>query len=570
MGKKGLSWHSPKRQLIGLTTVTALSLFVLSHGITTYADETSTETDASLVTTVAPLEEQTTAPTPEIPATSDATSQEPSTTTANSSQSSQANQTTETSDSSAIVTEAETTTSQPSTEDKSESKQASGWKGTDDGKWYYYDDKGNYLTGQQTIDGKEYYFNKDGSQLKGGSVIIDGTTYFADEDTGILDKGQWVSDGQWRYPSGEVDYYWAYTANGKKITGFQTIDGKEYYFYSSGRQAKGYLIENEDNSYSYFDGNSGEKVYGPKWVTILYKFPRGVAMTKQAYIDEDGKAVDGLQVINGKTYYFTNNTLVTSQNQTINGVDYYFDRYGVGTRLSNPDLKNTYYTENGKWYYAGEDGKAVTGAQTIDGVQVYFNDDGSQVKGDFEDQNTYSGHYYDPDTGAMWTNRFVEYKGDWYYLDEEGETVRGPQVYNDTIIYFDTDGKQIKGEMTYQRTWTKSATGNYFYMADNNFAYYYYDAETGARAQSQYIEVEPGHWYYFDENGKRVSGAQTIDGQDVYFNKQTGIQVKGGFVTIDGNQYYYDKDSGARVKNETRTIDDVVYTFDANGVASKA
>ncbi|MBM7635280.1 hypothetical protein [Streptococcus saliviloxodontae] len=556
MKKNQFRLKTSKKSIISLATVSALSLAILSQGATlTLAEDQTSESTTVTTETSSATSAQSETTSIQSTTEGEATSSELSTETET--------ETTTTSETE-TETEAEATTT---TDSKQAETKTQGWVGND-GKWYYYNEDGKPLTGQQTIDGTSYYFNEDGSQQKGGSVIIDGTTYFADSDTGKLDKGQWISAGSWTYPSGDTDYYWAYKANGKNVKGFQTIDGDEYYFYDSGRQAKGSLIENEDGSLSYFDSKSGKKVYGPKWVSVAFKFPRGTAMIRQAFIGTDGKAVNGLQVIDGKTYYFQNNYPTTSQKVTLDGVDYYFDKDGVGTRLSNPTYKNQYYTEDGKWYYAGSDGKALTGSQTIDGVSVYFNKDGSQVKGDFENQNPYTGHYYDPDTGAMWKNRFVEYEGKWYYLDEDGETVRGAQLYNNQTLFFDTYGRQIKGELTYQPTWTKASNGNYFYRADNNFAYYYYDKDTGARAQSQYVLID-NHWYYFDENGRRVSGAKTIDNQDVYFDERTNIQVKGDFVTLDGKKYYYDDNSGARVKNETRRINGKTYQFDANGVATE-
>ena len=56
----------------------------------------------------------------------------------------------------------------------------------------------------------------------------------------------------------------------------------------------------------------------------------------------------------------------------------------------------------------------MTGPQTIDGVKVYFNPGGVQVKGGFG----WDGHYYDKDSGALVTNKFVEEYGRTYYVDE--------------------------------------------------------------------------------------------------------------------------------------------------------
>ena len=62
-----------------------------------------------------------------------------------------------------------------------------------------------------------------------------------------------------------------------------------------------------------------------------------------------------------------------------------------------------YRDEYGYWHYKDASGKDLTGPQTVDGVKVYFDQGGVQVKGEF----TWDGHYYDKDSGALVTNKFV-------------------------------------------------------------------------------------------------------------------------------------------------------------------
>ncbi|MGT2630274.1 glucosyl transferase, partial [Streptococcus salivarius] len=92
-----------------------------------------------------------------------------------------------------------------------------------------------------------------------------------------------------------------------------------------------------------------------------------------------------------------------------------------------------YRDEYGYWHYKDASGKDLTGPQTIDGVKVYFRDSGVQVKGEF----TWDGHYYDKDSGALVTNKFVESYGSTYYLDENGNKVIGPKEINGEWNYFD-------------------------------------------------------------------------------------------------------------------------------------
>ena len=90
------------------------------------------------------------------------------------------------------------------------------------------------------------------------------------------------------------------------------------------------------------------------------------------------------------------------------------------------DLGTNHYVQlHNKWYYIGNDGKILKGPQTIDGVKVYFsNYDGIQVKGDFASDE----HYYDKDSGALVTNRFVHSMYD-FFVDENGNRVTGQKKY---------------------------------------------------------------------------------------------------------------------------------------------
>ena len=202
------------------------------------------------------------------------------------------------------------------------------------------------------------------------------------------------------------------------------------------------------------------------------------------------------------------------------------------TETSNKETNVTggyYYSDKyGYWHYKDASGKDLTGPQTIDGVKVYFNQGGVQVKGDFD----WDGHYYDKDSGALVTNKFVENYGRTYYLDENGNKTIGSKEVNGAWYYFDQYGEQVKGR----------------FASDDR----YYD-ENGKQVDfgtNRYFELN-GKWYYAGNDGAILKGPQTIDGVKVYFDRG-GVQVKGYFVkdSTDNNERYYDKDSGALATNQ--------------------
>ena len=187
-----------------------------------------------------------------------------------------------------------------------------------------------------------------------------------------------------------------------------------------------------------------------------------------------------------------------------------------------------YRDEYGYWRYKDASGKDLTGPQTIDGVKVYFNPGGVQVKGNFG----WDGHYYDKDSGALVTNKFVEEYGRTYYVDENGNKAIGSKEINGAWNYFDKHGELIT----------------------NNFApdgrYYDKYGKQVDFGRNRYFELN-GEWYYAGNDGAILKGPQTIDGVKVYFD-QGGVQVKGYFVkdSTDNNERYYDKDSGALATNQ--------------------
>ncbi len=188
-----------------------------------------------------------------------------------------------------------------------------------------------------------------------------------------------------------------------------------------------------------------------------------------------------------------------------------------------------YYSDDqGYWHYKDASGKDLTGPQTIDGVKVYFNPGGVQVKGGFG----WDGHYYDKDSGALVTNKFVEEYGRTYYVDENGNKAIGSKEVNGAWYYFEQYGELIK----------------------NNFApdgrYYDKYGKQVDFGTNRYFELN-GEWYYAGNDGAILKGPQTIDGVKVYF-RQYGAQVKGYFVKDEGDNKsrYYDKDTGALATNQ--------------------
>ena len=110
----------------------------------------------------------------------------------------------------------------------------------------------------------------------------------------------------------------------------------------------------------------------------------------------------------------------------------------------------------------------------------------------------------------------------------------------------------------------KASTG---FVSDANGTKYY--STSGYEAKNAFIQDENGNWYYFNNRGYLVTGAQEIDGKQLYFLKN-GIQLRDSLREDEnGNQYYYDK-TGAKILNRYYTTDGQNWRyFDAKGVMAR-
>lgn len=228
--------------------------------------------------------------------------------------------------------------------------------------------------------------------------------------------------------------------------------------------------------------------------------------------------------------------------------------------------------DKGNWYYTDANGINLTGAQTINGDRVYFDENGVQVKGAFASD----GHYYDPDTGTMWTSRFVS-TGDnhWYYVNDKGDKATGLQTIDSKTYHFDNNGLQTKGTRV-----LINGKGYYFHpdsgeLWNNKLRKIY----RNTYVNGTYDEL----WYYYDNDGNIYEGPLTLDGKEHYFTpgevrwkifknpdgtesfyNEDGIQAKGTFAD-DG--HYYDKDTGSMLTKRYVEWDGSWYYLGAEGYA---
>lgn len=430
------------------------------------------------------------------------------------------------------------------------------------GYWHYKDASGKDLTGPQTIDGVKVYFNQGGVQVKGD---FDWDGHYYDRDSGALVTNKFVENYGRTYYLDE---------NGNKAIGSKEINGAWHYFNQYGEQVKDRFAPNgryydkygkqvdfgtnryfELNGEWYYAGNDGAILKGPQTidgvkvyfnqggVQVKGYFVRDEGDNKSRYYDKDSGALATNQYViaynpykhQNERYYVNDQGIRLTGPQTIDGKQVYFDKYEGSQIFDNFGDDGYFYDQDGNrvnlgtnryvqvkgnWYYVGEDGKILTGEQTIDGAHVYFEYGGKQVKGDFD----YKNQFHDKDSGNLVTNRFVTVKDKTYFIGADSKAIKGATVIDNTEYFFDEKtGAQVKGN-----------------FATNDK---YYDGITGALVTNSYVQVGKD-WYYVGNDGERLKGSQTINNVPVYFDPYDGKQAKGVFGD-DG--YFYDKDSGAKI-----------------------
>ena len=466
---------------------------------------------------------------------------------------------------------------------------------------------GQVLTGEHHINGDDYYFSNSGSAVT-DIVTKGGKDYYYFEGKllknylGPLLKRQ------------ELDYDAVYSGivgtdkDGVLLTGVSTANnGKLYYF--------------ENNRY--FDNSNIPKMFTvttPTWKTIdgkLYHLEPSINRTYKhggrSYTNTVREEVD---IINhgvrtktdkikriigddfGNLYYLDENndfyighllpenTDLTNIEETVIQVDnkfyafnrtsslsetspltvsktlvynkkaYLIDDKGVATETK---LTNRFEHDDAwNWYYFDNEGKAVTELHSIDNVTLYFDKEGKQAKGRLVEIDGQT-HYFDRDSGAMWTNRTLELNGiryvidqngyvtmnkpgqfiqdkdgDWAYIKENGQLATGLQIINHQKYYFDPTGKQAKGKRL---------------LLDGK--YYFFDNDTGAMFVNKFHET--GDYFskkytYFGEDGSQIFGWATIEGKRVYF-KEDGYQVRNDRHKIGDFDYFFKKD-GSMLSND--------------------
>ncbi len=245
------------------------------------------------------------------------------------------------------------------------------WNG---GTVYYAGPTGALVGGVYSVNGNLRYFESDGSAKKdAGWVKPDGVWYYVNKG-GIIRKNAVVGTGSEMYYVG---------SDGKLTGGVHKVDGKYYFFYSSGK----------------VKSKAGWVKYDGKW----YFGDKG-GVLRQNSIRWDGS----------KAYYLGDDAaMITSAFAESDGKLRYFN--------ANGEIRKTkgWFKYKGAWYYAKTAGIYVTDATVKDKGKLYFlGKDGKMKTGWIKITDTK--WYYADKSGALYAGKSFTVKGESYYAADDG------------------------------------------------------------------------------------------------------------------------------------------------------
>ena len=318
---------------------------------------------------------------------------------------------------------------------KDNGKMVVGWDFNQmDQNWYYADKSGRLKSGW-LYDGEWYYLDPSSCAMYKGTWLNESGACYHFNYSGVMQHDCWVEDSEGLHylaNSGKAITGWKDSDRGKfyfdsndadhhypALTGFQTIEGKEYFFDAKTGAVKNDWVKLSDGSYG-FASKSGalseERIRdGILWLNAEKKASGLTKIGDQTfYADpETGSLLSGWISTKGKTYYFSPTTKTMQKGWLYDNGWYYLDK------SSGAMAKGWVY--DGSWYYLSDTGLMQTGWLDVDGQRYYLNpSNGAMQKGWLYDNGWY---YFDKSSGAMQKGWVLD--GSWYYLASNGLMQKG-------------------------------------------------------------------------------------------------------------------------------------------------
>jgi glucan-binding YG repeat protein len=407
--------------------------------------------------------------------------------------------------------------------------------------WYYFGDKEELATGWQKDNGKWYWFNDDPyssddensyGRMAGlnGGLCKAGDGVYCFEKGGALVQGkkgwQKLADGSWFYLN----------SDGSVCTGFTEIDGKTYYFNSSGILHTSGTATIDGDLYVF--GPGGELINTPGWNKAGTD---SNGNSKWYYIKNDGTAKTGWLYEDGKQYYFDDydgqmyvNTVKLFQYSGSSSMIYLFDASGALVLDKKGWYKlNSGYQGSTQWFYFEDYGKVRTGYRLIGGKGYYFSEYDGVMYSDTVESINGELMLFGKDgariTKAGWYNSFQD-----FYVNENGEVQTGWKKISGKWYYFYPTYLPFYyiGSLAYG-----DGGVGFVYEEDKDEPEYYFFQKGGTLAEKGWNKLGDD-WYYVDAAGHPLKGWQKIDGVWYYFGLDYKMYRDGVFMVEHRPEYF--------------------------------
>jgi hypothetical protein len=272
----------------------------------------------------------------------------------------------------------------------------------DDG--YFYLDDVKQIRYQLIQWHGDYYFINDGDKYAKNTKLYLSNTYVAGTGlaAGLYEFG---ADGKMQLKNGPQDdgYFYENGIRSNKLYRFVEFEGDWYFIYDAYKYAKnarlylsGAFLEGTDFAPGYFDFDADGKYFIPE------ELP-------------DGANADG--------YFYINGVKQTRYQLIKNGNDYYFinddDKYAKNTKLY---LSSTY----------------VSGTDLPAGLYE-FGADGKMIISALKNGPQDDGYFYINGARCQKLYRFVEFDGDWYFINDGYKYAKNARLYLGNAFLEGTD-----------------------------------------------------------------------------------------------------------------------------------
>ena len=341
--------------------------------------------------------------------------------------------------------------------------------------WYYFNASGCMVTNTWV---GNYYLGSNGIMATNqwvGNYYVKENGYIATNEwignyyvdiSGKWVPNRWISNGRWWYRYGDGSYpaskfdvingsTYYFDKSGYMVTGWKSIESNWYYFNTSGCMVTNTWV---GDYYLDFDG----KMAISQWINDRYVGQDGAwDKSKELYVMEQDSL--GTRFVNQKTLEYEKDGWIK-----IKSGSYYVDSNGyalVGTQIleektyhfdENGKLITGWYMENEHTYWLDTNGQKISGWKFINSIWYYFDSNTFEMACSGW-QQVGSGMYYFLSDGSMKQDWLLLNGSDWYYLGQDGARKTGLITLDSNSFYFyvenDSNGGSV-GLMAANRTIT--------------------------------------------------------------------------------------------------------------------